>query len=165
MASSIYLRHKMIDKQLLADTVNEAIAGTDIFPVEITVSPANEISVVLDSLSSLDIDTCVRITRAIEERFDRDAEDYELEVGSAGITSPLKVHGQFVKNVGNEVEVLTRDGRKLRGVLAEVADDGSFTIETQVKVRPEGAKRPVMTTVPETFTPDACKSVTPVLKF
>ena len=75
----------------------------------------------IDSPTGVDIDACARITRSIEEAFDRDAEDYELEVGSAGITSDFKVRGQYDKNVGNEVEVLTRDGRKLHGTLVEVA--------------------------------------------
>ena len=86
----------MIDKTLLTQTVEEAIAGSDIFIVDVRVSPANEIVVELDSPEGLDIDTCAAVTRKIESVFDRDVEDYELEVGSAGLTAPFKVIGQYI---------------------------------------------------------------------
>lgn len=148
----------MIDKQLLQQTVENAIEGTDIFIVDIIVSPDNNIVVELDSASGIDIDTCVEITRKIESVFDRDADDYQLEVGSAGLTAPFKVKAQYVKNIGNEVEILTRDGRKLSGRLAEVSDTG-FTVEVPVKVKQPGAKRPVIELQPETFAFTDCKRV------
>lgn len=155
----------MIDKTLLTDTVNAAIVGTDIFVVDIRVTPSNDITVELDSPRGLDIDTCADITRKIEEKFDRDAEDYSLEVGSAGLTAPFKVRGQYLKNIGNEVEVLTKDGRKVRGILETVADNGDFTLSVPVKIRPEGAKRPVTQMQEQTFSPDACRSVQYVINF
>ena len=100
----------MIDKELLRQSVERAIEGTDIFIVDIRVSADNNIVVELDSPESLDIDTCAAVSRAIEKDFDRDAEDYELEVGSAGLTAPFRVRGQYLKNVGNDIEVLTRSG-------------------------------------------------------
>lgn len=149
----------MIDNQLLRDAVEKAIEGTDMFVVDTRVSPNNEIVVELDSPSGLDIDTCAQVTRKIEEQFDRDAEDYELEVGSAGLTSPFKVRGQYLKNIGNEVELLTKDGRKLDGILKEVADDGSFTVSRLVKVKNPGDKKPRLEETDETFSPDSCKYV------
>lgn len=133
----------MIDKKVITDAVTTAIADTDIFIVDITVTPANAITVELDSMGGLDIDTCARITRAIEAAVDRDTEDYELEVGSAGLTSPFKVPAQYTKNIGNEIEVLTRDGRKLLGILTAV-NAPMFTLQVSRKVKPEGAKRPVI---------------------
>ena len=85
------------------------------------------------------------INRKIEAVFDRDVEDYSLEVGSAGLTAPFKVLGQYLKNIGNPVEVLTRDGRKLRGILKAVEPDCSaFTLTIERKVKEPGAKRPVI---------------------
>ncbi len=137
----------MIAKQLLIDTIQEAIADTDVFLVEVQVKPDNSIIVELDSDTAVDIDTCADLTRRIEETFDRDVEDYELEVGSAGLTSPFKIRRQYVKNIGNEVEVLTGDGRKLKGVLTEVGDD-DFTIAIVKKVKEPGKKRPVIVNEP-----------------
>lgn len=155
----------MIDKELLQRTVEDAIAGTDMFVVDVRVTPANEITVEIDSPEGIDIDTCAALTRRIEEVLDRDAEDYELEVGSAGLTAPFKVRGQYLKNIGNEVQVLTRDGRKVKGILTAVGDDGRFTVEVPVKVRHEGAKRPVTEMKPQTFDPAECKSVEYVINF
>lgn len=133
----------MIDKKALEAFVAERLAGTEYFPVEVSVDGDNNIKVEIDSMGPIDIDYCVTLSRAIEEAFPRDDEDYELEVGSAGLTSPLKVRRQYDKNIGSEVEVLTADGRKLRGLLAAAGDD-SFTLRIGEKVRHEGAKRPVV---------------------
>lgn len=150
----------MIDKQLLTSTVLEAIADTDIFLVDITVSPANAIVVEIDSPAGIDIDTCAGITRRIESVFDRDVEDYELEVGSAGLTVPFKVLQQYLKNVGNEVEVLTADGHKFTGILQQVdSTTGAFTVAVPTKVKHEGQKRPVIEDVPYDLTPAQCKYV------
>ena len=148
----------MIDKDLLVKTVEEAIKGTDLFIVDIVVKPDNNIIVELDSANGVDIDSCVAINRKIESVFDRDVEDYQLEVGSAGPTSPFKAKAQYDKNIGNEVEILTRAGRKLSGRLVETGDE-TFTVEVPTKVKHEGAKRPVIELVPETFAYGDCKSV------
>lgn len=154
----------MIDKSLLRQSVEKAIEGSDIFIVDITVSPDNNIVVDLDSMEPLDIDTCAKITRAIEADFDREAEDYQLEVGSAGLTSPFKVKQQYVKNLGNQVEVLTRDGRKFSGTLVK-ADDEDFTVEVPTKVKIEGKKRPETVNKPVTTRYDDAKSVRYLIVF
>ena len=122
----------------------EACLGDNLFLVDVAISADNHIVVEIDSYEgSVSIDNCVAITRAVEQAFDRDKDDYELEVGSAGLTSPFKVKAQYEKNIGNDVEVLTAQGSKLKGVLSEVGDD-TFTIKVAKKVKPEGAKRPVI---------------------
>lgn len=160
----------MIDKSLLIETVEACLAGTDAYLVDVEIGAANNIVVEIDSDSGVDIDTCAAITRRIEEVFDRDVEDYELEVGSAGITSPLKVRRQFEKNVGNDVEVLTRDGRKLHGVLVEVkaGDDDrkvDFVVEIAVKVKEPGSKKSTVRQEPVELSSEACKYVRYDLKF
>ena len=154
----------MIDKQQLTQTVEQAIEGTSIFIVDIKINPGNAIVVEIDSPDSIDIDTCAKITRQIETTFDRDVEDYELEVGSAGLTAPFKVKGQYLKNIGNEVEVLTSDGRKLQGVLTAVGDN-DFTIEVAKKVKEPGAKRPTLVMEPTTIEMSNTKSVKYLINF
>lgn len=133
----------MIERQALVEVV-EACLGDNLFLVDVAISADNHIVVEIDSYEgSVSIDNCVAITRAVEQAFDRDKDDYELEVGSAGLTSPFKVKAQYEKNIGNDVEVLTAQGAKLKGVLSEVGDD-TFTIKVAKKVKPEGAKRPVI---------------------
>lgn len=154
----------MIDKQKLTETVEEAIKGTSIFIVDIKISNDNSIIVELDSDDNMDIDMCTSISRKIESVFDRDVEDYELEVGSAGLTSPFKVKRQWQKNLGNEIEVLTKDGRKLTGVLVEVNED-DFVIQFPIKVKEEGKKRPVVVSHKEPITFENCKKACYLIKF
>ncbi len=154
----------MTDKKALTEFVESRLQGTDYFLVEVKVSPQNEITVEVDSPEGADIDFCVALSRAIEEAFPREAEDYALEVGSAGLTAPFKVLGQNLKNVGNKVEVLTADGRKLKGILDE-ADEHGFTLGVETKVKEEGMKRPEIRTVQHHFTFADVKKVNAVIEF
>lgn len=140
----------MIDKQALTQFIEGRLEDTDLYLVDLNISSDNNIVVEIDSDSSVDIDRCVELTREIESEFNRDDEDYELEVGSCGLTSPFKVKRQYEKNRGKEVEVLAGDGKKYKGLLQSV-DADSFTILCEVKVKKEGSKRPVIETVAHTF--------------
>lgn len=156
----------MIDKQLIATTVEKAIEATDCFLVDVTITPDNRITVEIDSDTGVDIDLCARINREIEANFDRDVEDYELEVGSAGLTSPFKVRRQYEKNIGNEVETLTRDGRKLSGILTGINEEGTmFTIEVSKRVKEPGKKRPVTVAEPVELNVADCKYVRYLINF
>lgn len=156
----------MIDKDKLKATVLKAIDGTGVFLVDIQVKPDNEIVVEIDSNDGVDLDTCADITKRIEAEFDRDKEDYSLEVGSAGITAPFKVVEQYTKNIGKEVEVFTKDGRKITGVLTAVdGDTSSFTVEVPTKVKQPGAKRPTIEQVPTHLKMDECKQVKHLYRF
>lgn len=154
----------MLDKTEIRREVEAAIEGTDVFIVDITVSAANDVVVELDSPTGIDLDFCAGLNRRLNEKFDREDEDYSLEVGSASLTAPFKVKGQYEKNLGNDVEVLTRDGKKLKGVLTAVTD-ADFTIEVQRKVKEPGAKRPVMVAEPVVIPMDQAKQVCYVIDF
>ena len=142
---------RMIDKTELEQVINKALEGTGMFLVTLKVSKDNVIDVALDSDEDITIDDCVAVNDAVLAAFDRDeGEDYELTVGSYGITSPLLMPRQYRKNIGYEVEVLTGDGRKLKGVLTD-ADDEGFTLTMTVKRKLEGKKRPEMVEEQEHF--------------
>ena len=132
----------MIDKQTVYDLVVEGLRDSDCFIVDVDVRPGNIIVVEIDNEEGVDIERCEKLHRFVESRLNRDVEDYELEVGSAGITSPFKVTAQYRKNCGNEVEVLTCDGRKMSGVL-KTCDEVGFTLTITKKVKPEGSKRKI----------------------
>ncbi len=154
----------MIDLQSVKEIVNEGIQGTDLFVVDITVSPDNRIVVEVDNDEGVDIDRCTTLHRYIESRLDREVEDYELEVGSAGITSPFKVVRQYQKNIGNEVEVLSRSGQKLTGTL-KAADEEAFTLTVTKKVKPEGAKRKIEVEEDLTFPYNEIKYTKYIIRF
>ena len=77
----------MIDKTELTHVVEQAIEGTDLFVVRVTVSRDNIINVDLDSMSSVDIDQCIMVNDAVLAAFDRNIEDYSLTVSSLGISA------------------------------------------------------------------------------
>lgn len=132
----------MIDKARLIEFIEGELKETPYFLVDVKIGADNAIQVEIDSRQPVDVDFCADLSRAIEAEFPREPEDYELEVGSAGLTSPFKVRQQYEKYLGQEVETLTREGKLLRGLLRKV-DDDSFTIIVEAKEKSEGAKRPV----------------------
>ncbi|MDE6609008.1 MAG: ribosome assembly cofactor RimP [Muribaculaceae bacterium] len=154
----------MIDKSQIKPIVEQAIEGTDIYLVDLRVEPGNRIVVELDSADGMDVDSCAGISRKIEATLDRDKEDFELEVGSAGLTAPFKVRQQYLKNIGNEIEVLTKDGRKLKGTLTAVNPD-DYVIEIPVKEKAPGAKRPTVVMKPQTIPFDLTKIARYVITF
>ena len=148
----------------IREFVEKALDGSDLFLVDLKVKPDNLIEIEIDSDSPVSIEDCEKLTRAIEAEFDRDKEDYTLEVGSAGLTSPLKVVRQYRKYIGQEVEVVTKEGKKLIGMLKNVTDN-DFTIVSKEKVKKPEAKRPVIEDVEHTLAYNDVKQTKYVLKF
>lgn len=154
----------MIEKRTVCQIVEEWLEGKDYFLVEVTVSPDDKIVVEIDHAEGVWIEDCVDLSRYIESKLNREEEDYELEVGSAGIGQAFKVLQQYYIHVGCEVEVLTKAGRKLTGVLKS-ADEEKFVVSVEKKVKPEGAKRPKLVEEDETFTYDEVKYTKYLISF
>ena len=130
----------MIDKEVLIRHTEDFLEESDNYLVDVIVNPGNAISIEIDNDNGVNINDCVELSRYIESKLNRDEEDFELNVSSAGLTSPLKTIRQYQKYLDKEVEVLTKKGVKLSGIL-ESADDEKFTVIISKKVRLEGAKR------------------------
>ena len=154
----------MIDRNIVSGIVNEWLEDKEYFLVDVSVSPDDKIVVEIDHAEGVWIDDCVELSRFIESKLDREEEDYELEVGSAGIGQPFKVLQQYLIHIVKEVEVLTKEGKKLEGVLKE-ADADHFVVTVQKKVKPEGAKRPVWVDEDLTFTYDEIKYTKYLISF
>ena len=154
----------MIEKKTVSQIVEEWLEGKDYFLVEVTVSPDDKIVVEIDHAEGVWIEDCVELSRFIESKLNREEEDYELEVGSAGIGQPFKVLQQYYNHVGSDAEVLTKDGRKLTGVLKD-ADEEKFVVAVQKKVKVEGAKRPKLMEEDETFRYDEIKYTKYLISF
>lgn len=154
----------MIDKNAVRGLVEEWLKDKDYFLVDIEISSDDKIVVEIDHADGVWIEDCVQLSRFIEERLSRDEEDYELEVGSAGLGQPFKVLQQYINFIGKDVEVLDADGKKYRGMLKAV-DGGSFTVTVKEKVKKEGAKRPVMTDVDRTFDMEKVKYTKYLISF
>ena len=146
----------MIDKNVVKSLVEEWLEGKDYFLVDIQISSDDKIVVEIDHADGVWIEDCVELSKYIENRLSRDEEDYELEVGSAGLGQPFKVPQQYKIFVGKEVEVLDKDGKKVKGVLKSV-DGNDFVVAVNEKVHVEGKKRPVKMDVDHAYKMDEVK--------
>ncbi len=146
----------MIEKKVVKQLVDQWLEGKDYFMTDLTISADDRIVVEIDHKDGVWIEDCVELSRFIESGLNRDEEDFELEVGSAGIGQPFKVLRQYENNVGEPVEVMTKAGKKLTGTLKEADADG-FTVTVEEKVKAEGEKRPKLTEVDYHFGYDEVK--------
>jgi len=113
----------MINKEQISELVEEALADSDLFLVEVKVKPANVIEVYVDADTAVNIDQCVAISRYVEGKLDRDVEDFELSVFSWGLSGALKMDRQLRKYIGKDVEVKTKELGKLQGQLLDFNDE------------------------------------------
>ena len=154
----------MIDRNVVSGIVNEWLEDKEYFLVDVSVTPDDKIVVEIDHAEGVWIDDCVELSRFIESKLDREEEDYELEVGSAGIGQPFKVLQQYLIHIGKEVEVLTNEGKKLEGVLKD-ANEENMTVTIQKKVKLEGSKRPKMVEEDVTYKYDEIKYTKYLISF
>ncbi len=108
----------------------EDFENSDIFLTDIKISTDNRITVLIDSFEGIKIKDCIVLSKKIEENLDREKEDFELVVSSAGLDNPLKIIKQYQKNIGNQVKILTQDGNKIKGKLISVT-------ENEIEIQPE----------------------------
>ncbi len=126
-----------IDKiQKLAD--EKLVEGTN-FIVDIAVKTGNKIIVLLDNDNGVSIGDCVAMSRHIESNLDREADDFELNVMSPGLSEPFKILRQYQKNIGKHVDVVTKEGKKLSGKLLK-AEESGIELETKVTETVAGKK-------------------------
>lgn len=154
----------MIDKKTIQGIIEKEIENSDLYLVEIKVSSNNTISVMIDSLAGVPIITCIELSRAIEGHLDREVEDFELQVSTAGIGQVFQVIQQYHKNVGNKVEVLTKEGNKFNGKLITVGEN-DIELEIEELVKLEGKKKKQLVTNTLTFNFEQIKSTKDIITF
>lgn len=154
----------MIDKNVVKKLVEEWLQDKEYFLVSIEISPDDRIVVEIDHADGVWIEDCVALSKYIEDHLNRDEEDYELEVGSAGLGQPFKVPQQYINFIGKEVEVLDADGKKVKGILKAV-EGNDFTVGVEEKVKVEGKKRPVKQEVDLVYQMDKVKYTKYIISF
>ena len=115
-------------EHFLSDLLEES---TEIFLVELQVSPANDIKVFLDADNGITIDKCIRINRALYKRIEEELlpdGNFSLEVSSPGVDEPLKLKRQYKKNIGRTLEVVMNDNSRKEGKLI-AADDEHIEVQ------------------------------------
>lgn len=133
----------MISKKTVLKLIDERIAelANGLFVVDLTISAANVIHVEIDKHEgNVSVSDCMSVSRNVEHNLDREEEDFELHVSSAGLDKPFRVPAQFAKNIGREVKVVMLNGTKMTGELKS-ADEKELVLETSRNEKPEGKKK------------------------
>lgn len=118
-------------------------ADPSLFLVEVRIKPTLNIKVYIDGDQGVSVERLIKFNRAlyrqlVEEGVLPDGE-FSLELSSPGVDEPLKLHRQYLKNLGRSVEVVTLDGQKVLGKLTAVTETG-FSVE---EVKGKGKKQEV----------------------
>tara|TARA_B100001142_G_scaffold229798_1_gene227957 strand:- start:22241 stop:22699 length:459 start_codon:yes stop_codon:yes gene_type:complete len=122
----------MIEKEAIREVVEPKIKELDGFLVNIKVNTGNIITVFFDRMNGVQVEHCLELSKHIEAHFDRDIEDYELTVCSAGLDNSFLVDEQYKKYEGKEVRVLLTNGKRKKGVIISYADE-KLIIEVKKK--------------------------------
>ena len=130
----------MISAEKIRALAEEKLVDTQNYLVDVILRPGNKITVLLDSMNGgISINDCVQISRQIESNLDREVEDFELNVSSSGLDRPFKVLKQYIKNIGKEVEIVTKENKKLTGILLD-ANETEVILEAKTKEKVDGKK-------------------------
>lgn len=129
----------MITVDRIQKIAEEKLVESTNFIVDIAVKPGNKIIVLLDNDNGVSISDCVAMSRHIESNLDREAEDFELNVMSPGLSEPFKILRQYQKNIGKQIDVVTKEGKKISGKLLK-ASNLEIVLESKSKERLAGKK-------------------------
>lgn len=154
----------MITTEQIKGLVAEKIAEKECFLVELEVKEGNDISVEIDSFKGVSIQDCMGVSKAIEANLDREEEDFQLNVSSAGLDKPLRVREQYIKNIGREVKVVFQDKGKITGELKEV-NENDIVIEHSYKEKIEGKKKKQTIVKQEQVSFENIKETTIIISF
>lgn len=129
----------MIQTAEIREMAEAFLSENDGFLVDCTVSEGSDIRLWVDADAGMPIAKCMELSRWISGQIDGERYDFSLQVGTPGLDLGLKVHRQYVKNVGREVAVQLMDGHKIEGLLERVGDE-DIQVKTRKKERIEGRK-------------------------
>lgn len=118
--------HDLLEEALALRNEARVAAGAaaDLYEVDTIVSPRNVIRIFIDAESGVTIDDCVPISRHIEGGLDRDREDFEIEVSSAGLDRPLKKARQYRKHIGRRLKLTDRENNTWKGTVVAADEEG-----------------------------------------
>ena len=121
----------MVKKEKILIVVNEILSeekdlfdDPELFLVDVKVSTDNRITVHVDSFKGVKISDCAKLSKSIENRLDREKDDFELVVSSAGLDQAFKVKDQYKKNIGKQIKLLGKEGERYKGELINVTETG-----------------------------------------
>lgn len=122
----------MIDKLNVLEIIQSKLTDGNIFLVDLKISSDNKINVIIDGDEGVMISDCITLSRAIESSLDREENDFELNVLSAGVGQPLKLTRQYKKNIGRNIRIVKNDLTEVEGKLLS-ADEEKIEIDPEIK--------------------------------
>lgn len=112
-------------------------ADPEYFLVDVKIKPVNNIKVFVDGDNGISIDKCAKFSKKLvklmEEAHIPETDDYALEFSSPGISEPLKMHRQYIRNIGRNVSVTVADGTTKIGTLKKVEAESIIIIQVSGK--------------------------------
>lgn len=137
-------------------------AEPELFLVEIRIKPTNNIKVYIDGNHGVSVDRLVQYNRKLYKQLEEEGMfpegDFSLELSSPGLDEPLKLHRQYLKNIGRYVEVTGKEGKRVEGKLISATD-------TEIVVEEVKGKGKKMETVQHTISFDDIKTTKIQIKF
>lgn len=153
----------MITKEQIISLAEEAMKGTDRYVVDVLIRRNNVIELFIDADSSVTIDDCVAVSNHINGNLDRDVEDYELNVSSAGIDEPLLKMRQYQKYIGKNLIIIDDEGvEKMYKLLS--FNDLSLEVE-KAEAKKYGKLTKIVYHEATTLDINKLKEVRPYIKF
>jgi len=134
----------MIQKTELEKIIHEFLEGSPLFLIDTSVRSGNRISVFIDGDQGVTIDDCKNLNRHLESELNREKEDFDLTVSSAGADRPLRLPRQYPRFLHRELLVETKAGTTLNGTLASVSGQ-SIELEIIEKISKKENKVTLMT--------------------
>lgn len=116
----------MINRKEIEHLVEERIQELDsgLYVVEMNISSSNVIRIEIDKINGgVTVADCVSVSRNVEHNLDREQQDFELHVSSAGLDKPIRHINQYIKNIGRTITVSQKDNKILEGKIMKVSDD------------------------------------------
>lgn len=150
--------------ETIKQIVTPLLSEHDLFLVDLKISKNNIIEIFIDSMQGVNLQTCIAISKKIESHLNRDEEDFELTVSSAGIGYPFKVEQQYQKNLNKTVEIQLQNNHKLQGILKAYSPE-NLILEYEMKKNIEGKKKKEIIKIEQTFLHSEIKAIKDVIIF
>ncbi|MBE0663147.1 MAG: ribosome assembly cofactor RimP [Bacteroidales bacterium] len=122
----------MIDERFIRKLAEEKLGESGVFLTDVIVKQGNSIHVFIDGDQGVTIDECVALSRHIESNLNREEEDFNLQVSTAGVDQPLKFARQYIKNIGRKLSIELKNGEAITGKLL-AADNEKIQLQTETQ--------------------------------
>jgi len=114
-------------KARILEIIHECEPEAFVVELDLHRSKRHQLRILLDTDKGITLLKCAEISRKVSRMLDASDEiksAYDLEVSSPGLSKPLQVYRQYVKNIGRKVVVVLFSGEKKEGVLLRASETG-----------------------------------------